>query len=132
VLTGRSSLCYSSYHQILFGGRRLEQTNLTSFIVFSDKMQVYHFVLLLALVYEVPAARRYQSRRRVARQNFRRDAVEKIADYPFRRGFSQARREDAPKSSLMEYVWGGFGTKTLPLRDAVESLPTPLRVSEER
>lgn len=70
-------------------------------------------------------------KQRVARQAFRRDSVEQVSGYPFRRATGSARRSD-DTSSLMEYVWGGIGSETLPIREAVESLPAPLRTSEER
>lgn len=91
-------------------------------------MRGWWLLLLLLLFF---AAGTDSRARRVARRAFRRDAVEHISGYPFQRDFGSARRQE-PVSHLMEYVWGGFGTKMLPLREAVESMPTPLRTSEER
>lgn len=74
--------------------------------------------------------------------SFLRDSVEKVTNYPFKtKPVTVARKDDADleafrhppgqkKSYLKDYVFGGFGDRNLPLREAVESLPMPLLTAE--
>lgn len=76
-----------------------------------------------------------------SRPSFLRDSVERITNYPFKTKLSSARLEEdqfrhfqpgLQKSNLIDYVFRSFGTKKLPLRDAVESLPVQELSAEQR
>lgn len=99
-------------------------------------------VILLVVLTTLTKASTYRYPRN-NRPSFIRDSVERIINYPFKNEqlVSSARYEDdrfrysnygQKKSNLMDYLFMGFGTKTLPLRDAVESLPVPFLSAEQR
>lgn len=82
---------------------------------------------------------------RFRRPTFQRDSVEKVTNYPFRLDYVTAQaRSDLDyddyvhytptngKSNLIDYVFRSFGSKKLPLRDAVESLPVQEFSAEQR
>ncbi|KAK6618323.1 hypothetical protein RUM44_002775 [Polyplax serrata] len=67
--------------------------------------------------------------------SFLRDSIERVTNYPFRTPplqFEPFQPISEKRSYLRDHVFGKFGNRNLPIREAVESLPTPLLTGETR
>lgn len=98
---------------------------------------------ILFLVYLTAVSPRVHERESML--SFLRNDVEKVTNYPFKtpplpvgrknsdiRDLQFSNQLDRKKSAFLNYVLENYGSKNLPIREAVESLPYPLLTSEKR